>query len=335
MLTTVSRSFPACLALTLCCICMTPARTAAWGSSGHRIIASIAFQNLNPRARQEVEKLLGKEDFVAISTYADEVRPKRPETTRWHYIDFPREATAYVSSRDCIETPLGDCTVAAIQRLVGVLRTEKAGRDEKAEALKFLVHLVGDLHQPLHAGYRDDAGGNTIKVWFFSESTSLHSVWDYSMIEQAEGVKQKGDESAAEENYINYLVASYHKLALETHANVVKGKGYPEEWAPDWAFESYCVAVRNAYNLDLNKNVSNACAAPGAKIRPEDKKVASLAHISLSEAQSKSSGKMARKVAHLVISTSYYKENLPVMEQQLVKAGVRLAEILNYIYPDR
>lgn len=129
----------------------------AWGSEGHQVIAIIAQAQLTPRAKAEVDRLLAiepGETFASISTWADEHR--NPATAPWHYINFPRGDCVYNERRDC---PDGRCVVVAIKRQVEVLGSS-AKDEKKLTALKYLVHFVGDVHQPLHVGFQDDRGGN-------------------------------------------------------------------------------------------------------------------------------------------------------------------------------
>jgi nuclease S1 len=151
----------------------------AWGEDGHRIVAALAQAQLSPTARKEVERLLAVEPgqtLASISTWADEHR--NPTTAPWHYVNFPRGNCSYEPERDC---PDGKCVVAAIDRQIEALRM--AGDDEKRlTALKYLVHFVGDIHQPLHAGFGDDRGGNSYQLQAFMRGSNLHAVWDTGLI---------------------------------------------------------------------------------------------------------------------------------------------------------
>jgi len=151
----------------------------AWGSDGHKIVALLADAQLTPSARKQVDRLLALEPgstLASISTWADEHR--NPATASWHYVNFPRGDCNYQPERDC---PDGKCVVAAIDRQVEVLRTN--GDDEKRlNALKYVVHFIGDIHQPLHAGYGDDRGGNSYQLQAFMRGSNLHAVWDTGLI---------------------------------------------------------------------------------------------------------------------------------------------------------
>lgn len=157
----------------------TPQVAFAWGAEGHRIIANLAQAQLSAKARVEVEKLLALEPgetLTSISTWADEHR--NPRSAPWHYINFPRDSCTYNEERDC---PTGQCVVEAINRQVEVLASN-APDEKRLLALKYVVHLVGDVHQPLHAGYLDDKGGNTYQLQAFMRGSNLHALWDTGLI---------------------------------------------------------------------------------------------------------------------------------------------------------
>jgi nuclease S1 len=115
--------------------------------------------------------------LASISTWADETRNKT--TAPWHYVNFPRDKCIYDAARDC---PDGQCVVGAIDKQLAVLASN-ASDDKRLVALKYIVHLVADIHQPLHAGYADDRGGNTSQVQAFGRGTNLHALWDSGLIE--------------------------------------------------------------------------------------------------------------------------------------------------------
>ena len=151
----------------------------AWGTEGHQVVALIAQSQLTPKARAEVDRLLALEPgetLGSVSTWADEHR--NPSTAPWHYVNFPRGNCVYEEQRDC---PDGRCVVGAIKRQTEILGS-KAPDDEKLRALKYLVHFVGDVHQPLHAGFLDDKGGNTYQLQAFLRGSNLHAVWDTALI---------------------------------------------------------------------------------------------------------------------------------------------------------
>ncbi|MGJ5818687.1 S1/P1 nuclease [Paludibaculum fermentans] len=153
-----------------------------WGREGHRLIAEIATKQLNAKARAEVQKLLDGQSLESIASWADEVRPQRRETSTWHFIDLPLDIPRGDWKKFCPET---GCVVGRIPEMESRLRNQNLAQRDRAEALKFLVHLMSDMHQPLHVGEKHDRGGNDVKVVFFGKPSNLHSVWDSSILELA------------------------------------------------------------------------------------------------------------------------------------------------------
>jgi len=166
--------------LALITLILAPAATRAWGQNGHRVVGQIAENHLSAEAKRGVEALVGPDSLARISTWADEIRSDRSwdEAIPWHYINIPPGGELETTER----APAGD-VLAALERFEGVLRDETSSHEDKAVALKFLVHFVGDVHQPLHTGYSSDRGGNDILVLWFDEPSNLHSVWDSELIE--------------------------------------------------------------------------------------------------------------------------------------------------------
>lgn len=169
-----------------CLLALAPVDEAfSWGASGHSIIAEIAQRRLQPQVLAQIEELLGGQvSLASIGSWADDVALVRPETINWHFVNIPYEASDYDPHRDCQPTSRGDCVINAIARSRATLADASAPKEKRAEALKFLVHFVGDVHQPLHAIDRNDAGGNKLLVTFFGTPMSLHAVWDYGMIDR-------------------------------------------------------------------------------------------------------------------------------------------------------
>jgi len=160
-------------------MCLGSFGVQAWGTDGHQVVALIAEAQLTPKAKAAIDRLLAQEPgqtLVTMSTWADEHR--NPTTAAWHYVNFPRETCQYVAERDC---PDGKCVVGAIERQLAVLKSSESD-DRRLQALKYLVHFVADVHQPLHAGYADDRGGNTFQLQAFMRGTNLHAVWDSGII---------------------------------------------------------------------------------------------------------------------------------------------------------
>ncbi len=180
---------PACRSfLNWLCLLTFAGSAAAFGPDGHRIVGELAERQLTPDARAQVRRLLASEaepTLAAIANWADEVRSD--EVWRWtaplHYVNFPRDGGCrYQARRDCRNQR---CVVAAIQRYARVLGARRGSVDERAQALRFLVHFVGDIHQPLHAGYGDDRGGNTFQIFYAGRGSNLHALWDGGILRSA------------------------------------------------------------------------------------------------------------------------------------------------------
>jgi hypothetical protein len=158
---------------------LLPTAVQAWGGQGHQVVANLAQAQLSVKAKRAVERLLALEPgqtLASISTWADEHRS--PATASWHYVNFPKNSCSYSAERDC---PDGQCVVAAIDRQRDILASNAAD-EVRLRALKYLVHLVADVHQPLHAGYGEDRGGNSYQLQAFMRGTNLHAFWDSGLI---------------------------------------------------------------------------------------------------------------------------------------------------------
>lgn len=151
-----------------------------WGQNGHRVVGQLAEWHLNRKAQKRISALLGHESLPMVANWMDEVRSDRRynHTAPWHYLTI-EDGKSYDPS---IQEKGGN----AYEQLLKVIASLKEGqlsREDQIEHLKMLVHLVGDLHQPLHVGRGNDRGGNDVDVYYFSQKTNLHSVWDTKMIE--------------------------------------------------------------------------------------------------------------------------------------------------------
>ncbi len=167
---------------------LTAGQAWGWGQDGHRIIGRLAQAELKPTAQAEVARLLAGEpepSLEGVATWADQIRdlPEGRGTGRWHWLNLPKESPcSFVEERDCKD---GNCVVGAI-RAQAVLLADRSKPDaERRKALKFLVHFVGDVHQPFHAGFGFDRGGNDTQVRWLQRGTNLHALWDTAMVQQA------------------------------------------------------------------------------------------------------------------------------------------------------
>lgn len=152
------------------------ASAAAFGPHAHALVAAHAQQELTPQAAREVKRLLGAigaRSMVEVASWADENRDKT--TARWHYINFPAGNCHYERKRDC---PDGNCLIEAIRTQRTILADRQRSDIARGEALRYIIHLVGDAHQPLHSGRYADRGGNRYQINIDGEGSNLHRLWD-------------------------------------------------------------------------------------------------------------------------------------------------------------
>jgi hypothetical protein len=225
---------------------VTTTDAAPWGAAGHRIIARVAESRLSQPALAEIRRLLNGQTIVDVATWADQIRNERPAASPWHYVDIPTTDTTYDSLRWC---PGGNCVVGALERQIAILGDKSRPDSARSEALKWVVHLTEDIHQPLHAGDRGDRGGNDVKLTMFGKQSNLHSVWDSGLLT---AMKLTDDEFVAD---IEQQIAHRTDLAK-------LGSGSP----PDWAMQSHDVSRDVVYrflpqSLELDQGYVDACRA--------------------------------------------------------------------------
>jgi hypothetical protein len=270
----------------------------AWGIVGHAAIADIAEAHLTPAALAEMRALLADEGFEhldQVASWADEIRKERPEASPWHYVDIPLTASSYDAGRDCAND---NCVIGAIARLRAVLGDRGKPAAERREALKFLVHFIGDLQQPLHGTENaGDHGGNKVLVTYFGQTTgwgtsplNLHALWDVTIIERHIGAKETyGDDAKAE------LRKLAGKLAQDLDRRLTAAEVAAAATDLDpvrWAMESHDLAASTVYP---------GVVAPGAQ--PPATPVA--------------------------LGEEYDRRAWPVVERRLQQGGLRLAAVLN------
>lgn len=151
-----------------------------WGATGHRVTGLIAEQYLTTKTKKRIEAILGQESLAMVSTWMDEIRSDSTYdyAVTWHYTTIP-DGKKY---EDVASNPDGK-VVEMIEKFIVDLKSKKLSRKQEVETLKMLVHLVGDIHQPLHVGKPGDRGGNDVKVKWFRTDSNLHRVWDSDMID--------------------------------------------------------------------------------------------------------------------------------------------------------
>jgi len=177
--------FAAVLVLSVA-LALAAAPAHAWGPLGHRLVALLAWDDLTPGARRQIDALLQGEPeptLAGIANWADNLRRNDPVLGRrsasWHFINLGEHDCAYEQPRDC---PGGNCVVEAIRTQAALLADTGRTPAERLQALKFVVHFVGDVHQPLHAGYGHDKGGNDKQIQWEGRGTNLHTLWDSRML---------------------------------------------------------------------------------------------------------------------------------------------------------
>lgn len=275
--------------LATACAVLGPGPAKAWGPDGHEVVGRIADNFLSPTARQGVTDLLQGGQYPSIATgklanWADAIRgssfynQKYMNMAKWHFIDIPVTADlANLNLDDFCQN--GDCALAAIKRFRKTMRESQEPRDRR-EAVYFLVHFLGDIHQPLHCAERNgDRGGNLLRVHMPHDPhhvTNLHKVWDTELVHAA-----RGDLSVAD--YAQRLI---NMISLESKAKYQKGK------VEDWIVESHKVAREKAYGPLPAASADHPNAIPTLK-------------------------------------SSYVDQGAEVVNEQLIKGGLRLAFFLN------
>jgi S1/P1 Nuclease len=151
-----------------------------WGATGHRAVGLIAERHLSAAAKKKLQKILRGESLAMASTWMDDVRSDSTydNTADWHWVTIENGKTYAESPKN----PKGD-VIMTLERIIAELKSKKITGKQEIEYIKMLIHLVGDIHQPLHVGCCDDAGGNRVRVKWFKDDSNLHRVWDSDMIE--------------------------------------------------------------------------------------------------------------------------------------------------------
>jgi S1/P1 Nuclease len=301
-----------------------PSRVWAWGCEGHEVVALVAERHLSEHARTMSNRLLrdhpiapslrryckeqGLDAFADASTWADDYRNQHPETADWHFIDIPRGALRSDLTKYCRRST--GCITDALKQQIEILRLSRDPR-RQAEALRFVIHFAGDIHQPLHTTTNNDRGGNCVPVIYFSErpelrgarsetySPNLHSVWDVSIIRRMLGATTVQQLSDQLDRQFEAQVSSWQRGGMDIDG---------------WAWESHEIAEHIAYG-DLPRKISierpalvRSCADDG-----------DVAHRMF--------------LLHERLESPYQSAAAPAVAEQLTKAGIRLAMILNHIGP--
>lgn len=151
-----------------------------WSKTGHRTTGEVAQQHLSRKARKAIDKLLNGQSLALVSTFGDDIKADRQykNFSAWHYVNYPADK----KYGDVEPSTYGD-VITGIEKCIEIVKGANSSQEDKVFYLKLLVHLVGDLHQPMHVGRIEDKGGNDIQVQWFNRGSNLHKVWDLNMIE--------------------------------------------------------------------------------------------------------------------------------------------------------
>ena len=211
----------------------------SWGETGHKTIAQIAENHLTPQAKNAVKDLLGNQSLADVATWADEVRNQSEyrKTAGWHYLNIPLGLN-FPEFVQAVKTQNTENVYTALVRCEQELADVNTTFDQKVIALKFIVHFVGDLHQPMHISRAEDKGGNTIQVRYDAKGTNLHSLWDSKLIEHQSI------------NYVqlanNYDIATPKEIMQWQADDVLK-----------WIYESYRISSQLYMEIEKSTNIDD------------------------------------------------------------------------------
>lgn len=198
---------------------------------------AVAETHLTDTARKRIKDLLPQGTTLAEASTWPDRRAGRPDMDPYHFINFPKDANTYEQQRDC---KLRTCIIEAIAWYVQVLKSPDAPRNEKRIALRFVAHLVGDIHQPLHAGFAEDRGGNSVNVRFNGRKENLHSLWDTALVKLEEGTPAE--------------IAARIQAAVTSDDVQQWQQGTPAEWA----LESLAIVRTQVYRLSASSESPQA-----------------------------------------------------------------------------
>jgi hypothetical protein len=205
---------------------LLPVTGFCWGVTGHRVVAEIAQRHLSSKAKKELRNLIGQETLAQWANWPDFIKSDTTHTwdkaSKWHYVDLPGNLGKDEFIAALKKLP-GENLYTQIQAMAAQLKDQTQTVENRQIALRFLVHLVGDLHQPLHVGRDADQGGNKISVSWFDKTTNLHSVWDTNLVE------------FQQYSYTEY--ASILDIASKDQVNELQ-----QSSLEDWFFDSYTLA---------------------------------------------------------------------------------------------
>lgn len=253
----------------LCSFLYIPFSSMAWGVLGHRIIGQIADSYLTSKARRNIKAILGDESIAMSSNWADFIKSDASYNYLgpWHYLNVKDNLDEQAFKNHLSADTLTDA-YTKLNFIIGELKKPALENDKKKLYLRLLIHIAGDIHQPMHVSRAEDQGGNKISLLWFNESSNLHRLWDEQLI----GFQQL--------SYTEYTDAINHTTRQER-------KEWQQQPMQEWFFESYQISQ------GLYKEIT----------QPDQK-----------------------------LSFRYNFDHIAIVNQQLLKAGVRLAGILNELF---
>lgn len=212
-----------------------------WSKTGHRVVGEVAEQYLSKKAKRAINDLLAGASLAAVANFGDEIKADRAYSkfSSWHYVNIP-----FGKTYSEIEPNAYGDLVQGINTCISIIKDKNSSKEDKAFYLKFLVHLIGDLHQPMHIGRAEDKGGNDIQLQWFGKGTNLHRVWDTNMINDN---GMSFTELALEypkmtKEQVKFLqsgslldwVEESHQLAEKVYASVEIGENLRYRYSYDW-----------------------------------------------------------------------------------------------------
>ena len=210
-----------------------PFSSMAWGLLGHRIVGEIAYSYLTPKAKKAIQQILGDESLAMAANWPDFIKsdPSYRYLGPWHYINFKSGLTEK-EVYDYLKADTATDAYTKLNFVVKELKTPGLAADKKLFYLRLLIHIAGDLQQPMHVAHPDDQGGNAIKLEWFGKPTNLHAVWDEQLIE------------FQQLSYTEYAKAVNHPTAAQKAA-------WQKQTIADWIFDSY--QLTDAIYKDIEK----------------------------------------------------------------------------------
>lgn len=210
----------------------------SWGTTGHRTIAEIAEHHLTNKSKRKLRKILGNQKLSYYANWPDFIKSdslkRYKETEIWHYVNVSPKVD-FINFENELKENKTPNLYSAILKQEAVLRDKNSSKADKKFAVVFLIHLLGDLHQPMHVGRAEDQGGNLVPINFFKETTNLHSLWDTKLID------------FQKYSYSEYAIVLDNKSKNEV-------KKIQSGTLEDWLFESYRKADKIYNQTPINGN---------------------------------------------------------------------------------